>query len=101
MCALARHRHLKPRSSSICSLFCIVFWFGLSRYLAICLLLLKRALYSQSNTATCSEFKGLLYFGSATVIRQSLSSLYLYIKREERKEGKTDKKSNYRLGVGN
>jgi hypothetical protein len=33
--------------------------------------------------------------------RQSLSSLYLYIKREEKKREKTDEKSNYRLGIGN
>jgi hypothetical protein len=69
--------------------------------LAICLLLLKRTLYSQSNTANCSEFKGLRYFGSAIVIRQSLSSLYLYIKREEKEREKTDRKEFYSLGIGN
>jgi hypothetical protein len=35
------------------------------------------------------------------VNRESLSSLYLYIKREEKEREKTERKEFFRLGIGN
>jgi hypothetical protein len=42
-----------------------------------------------------------MVFGYSHTNRQSLSSLYLYIKREEKEREKTDRKEFYSLGIGN